>query len=225
MTDLWPQSRFVYYKNGPDCPYFLDMLECCGFQRQGDRIRHLSGEMEWAVEEFDLYEANMALLREGIAEHIYELLNMFFMFQEQYDIVAHRYLRRTSGEVVETPWEMCERVADYVSDAETLEFRKTRKETKAKKQKWFRTFYLFLLQMKFMPNTPTLSSGGIKGYGSFACAVLKTGDSHLLKHRRHSVSLNMFAANLSVLSAQMAETKNVANIVSSILIQSDNLSD
>jgi ribonucleoside-diphosphate reductase alpha chain len=86
--------------------------------------------------------------------------------------LKERYLTRVGGEVVETPEEMCWRVARAVAAPEG---KWAPPETV---RQYEQAFYDMLVERKFMPNSPTLMNAG-KGNGLqySACYVLPVGDS------------------------------------------------
>lgn len=126
------------------------------------------------LEHTDTYELVMNHINENRIRHIYQHINCFFMFTDQYEVIEHRYLRRDkSGQVIETPWQMADRVATFVALAEPRD----RTSGMEKLNKWYPIFLTMLLDMRVSPNTPTWSSAGIPGFGCFACAVVGNGDS------------------------------------------------
>jgi ribonucleoside-diphosphate reductase alpha chain len=88
-------------------------------------------------------------------------------------VLRERYLAREGGEVVETPEEMCWRVALSIA---TGEVRYGRSEAAA--QEVAAAFYEMMVDGYFLPNSPTLMNAG-KGNGLqySACYVLPVGDS------------------------------------------------
>jgi ribonucleoside-diphosphate reductase alpha chain len=96
------------------------------------------------------------------------------MFKEQYDVIEHRYLMRDrAGNITETPPQMCDRVATFVSLAEPQD----RIHGMEYMSKWYPIFLGKLLNMEISPNTPTWVSAGIPEFGSFACVVVDNDDS------------------------------------------------
>src|SRR5690242_9046110 len=87
-------------------------------------------------------------------------------------VLRERYLMKRDGQVVETPDEMCWRVACAVAAAE---HRWASPETVARLEI---EFYDALVERKFMPNSPTLMNAGTgNGLQYSACYVLPVGDS------------------------------------------------
>lgn len=88
-------------------------------------------------------------------------------------VLRERYLwRDTEGNIIETPDEMCWRVAFEVALAET-NFGKGDKVLE-----WAREYYKLMVSRKFLPNSPTLMNAGKKnGLQYSACFVLPVGDS------------------------------------------------
>ena len=140
---------------------------------------------------FNTFEHVMNMIKDGKVNHIYEYINMFFMFKEQYDVIEHRYLMRDRiGNITETPVQMCDRVATFVSLAEPQD----RIHGMEYMSKWYPIFLKKLINMEISPNTPTWVSAGIPGFGSFACVVTDNDDSldGLSKWYRDTMYLNRY---------------------------------
>ncbi len=88
-------------------------------------------------------------------------------------ILRERYLMRQGGEVVETPEEMCWRVALTIASGEARYGR-----SEAAVREVAAAFYDIMIEGDFLPNSPTLINAG-KGNGLqySACYVLPVGDS------------------------------------------------
>jgi ribonucleoside-diphosphate reductase alpha chain len=88
-------------------------------------------------------------------------------------VLRERYLTRQGGEVVETPEEMCWRVALTIARGEARYGRST-----AAVREIAEAFYDIMIEGNFLPNSPTLMNAG-KGNGLqySACYVLPVGDS------------------------------------------------
>mgnify|MGYP000224060674 CR=1 FL=1 len=88
-------------------------------------------------------------------------------------VLRERYLARENGRVVETPEEMCWRVARSIAAAEARFGR-----SPAAVQEIAEAFYDIMVEGYFLPNSPTLMNAG-KGNGLqySACYVLPVGDS------------------------------------------------
>ncbi|HEY3064413.1 MAG TPA: vitamin B12-dependent ribonucleotide reductase [Methylomirabilota bacterium] len=88
-------------------------------------------------------------------------------------VLRERYLTRKNGEVVETPEEMCWRVAGSIAAGEARYGR-----TPAAVREIATAFYDMMIDGYFLPNSPTLMNAG-KGNGLqySACYVLPVGDS------------------------------------------------
>jgi len=153
---------------------------------------------EKEAEKSDLFKHVMKLIEDSAIHNVFEVINAFFMFQDQYDIIEHRYLRKSkSGVLVETPEEMCERVASFVAGAEPRDDTiddEDRKTGWDRMNKWHPIFLRRLLNFELCPNTPTWSSAGIPGFGSFACAVIGNGDSleEITKWYRDNAYMNRY---------------------------------
>ena len=88
-------------------------------------------------------------------------------------VLRERYLMREGGEVVETPEEMCWRVAGSIAAGEARYGR-----SQAAVREIASAFYDIMVDGYFLPNSPTLMNAG-KGNGLqySACYVLPVGDS------------------------------------------------
>ena len=88
-------------------------------------------------------------------------------------VLRERYLTRKDGEVVETPEEMCWRVALSIAVGEARYGR-----SPAAVREIAEAFYEVMIDNSFLPNSPTLMNAG-KGNGLqySACYVLPVGDS------------------------------------------------
>src|SRR5687767_1159310 len=88
-------------------------------------------------------------------------------------VLRERYLTRQGGEVIETPEEMCWRVATSIAEGEARYGR-----SPAAVQEVASAFYDMIIDGSFVPNSPTLMNAG-KGNGLqySACYVLPVGDS------------------------------------------------
>src|SRR2546425_9120446 len=88
-------------------------------------------------------------------------------------VLRERYLMRQGGEVVETPEEMCWRVALTIATGEARYGR-----SEAAVREGAAAFYDIMIEGDFLPNSPTLMNAG-KGNGLqySACYVLPVGDS------------------------------------------------
>jgi len=85
-------------------------------------------------------------------------------------VLLKRYLQKdTSGEIIETPEEMCMRVARNVALAE--------KAYDGESEYWTEKYYDLMINLKFLPNSPALMNAG-KPIGQLAaCFVLPVEDS------------------------------------------------
>ncbi|MBI2204836.1 MAG: adenosylcobalamin-dependent ribonucleoside-diphosphate reductase [Candidatus Rokubacteria bacterium] len=88
-------------------------------------------------------------------------------------VLRERYLTRQGGEVIETPEEMCWRVATSIAEGEARYGR-----SPAAVREVATAFYDVIIEGSFVPNSPTLMNAG-KGNGLqySACYVLPVGDS------------------------------------------------
>ncbi|MDF2953345.1 MAG: Ribonucleotide reductase alpha subunit [Thermodesulfobacterium sp.] len=88
-------------------------------------------------------------------------------------VLRQRYLLRDEkNEVIETPEELFERVAKAVADAET----NFSKDTHIRK-KYAEKFYELMVNLDFLPNSPTLMNAGCPLGQLSACFVLPVEDS------------------------------------------------
>ena len=88
-------------------------------------------------------------------------------------VLRERYLIREHGEVVETPEEMCWRVARAIAEAEGRFGR-----TPAAQREIATAFYETMVDGYFLPNSPTLMNAGKGNQLQYsACYVLPVGDS------------------------------------------------
>ena len=88
-------------------------------------------------------------------------------------VLRERYLTREQGEVIETPEEMCWRVARAIAEAEGRFGR-----TAAAQREIATAFYEMMVDGYFLPNSPTLMNAGKGNHLQYsACYVLPVGDS------------------------------------------------
>ncbi len=88
-------------------------------------------------------------------------------------VLRERYLTRKGGEVLETPEEMCWRVALSIARAEERYGR-----SRAAMQEVAAAFYDLMVDGYFLPNSPTLMNAGKGNHLQYsACYVLPVGDS------------------------------------------------
>jgi ribonucleoside-diphosphate reductase alpha chain len=88
-------------------------------------------------------------------------------------VLRERYLLRQGGEVVETPEEMCWRVALTIASGEARYGR-----SEAAVREVAAAFYDIMIEGDFLPNSPTLMNAGKdNGLQYSACYVLPVGDS------------------------------------------------
>src|SRR3989454_7161774 len=88
-------------------------------------------------------------------------------------VLRERYLARDGGEVVETPEEMCWRVALSIAAGEARDGR-----SQAAVREIATAFFEVMGDGGFLPNSPTLMNAGQgKGLQYSACYVLPVGDS------------------------------------------------
>lgn len=97
------------------------------------------------------------------------------------NILPARYLRKDEdGNIVETPAELFERVADNVATAEYDHFTKEQLnsgEAEEIFENWRDEFEYQMKTLRFMPNSPTLMNAGLPLQQLSACFVLEPGDS------------------------------------------------
>jgi ribonucleoside-diphosphate reductase alpha chain len=167
-------------------PYYE---ECFKVVINDEKVTSKITEKVYNLSKFDTYIYVMDLIKKDKVNHIYEYVNMFFMFKEQYDVIEHRYLMRDRfGNITENTIQMCDRVATFISLAEPQD----RMNAFEKMSKWYPVFLKKLLNMEISPNTPTWVSAGIPGFGSFACVVVDNGDDlgDLAKWYKDTMFLN-----------------------------------
>src|SRR3972149_6927880 len=88
-------------------------------------------------------------------------------------VLRERYLNRRGDEVLETPEEMCWRVAQAIARAEERWGRSA-----AAVHEIAAAFYDMMVEGKFLPNSPTLMNAGKGNQLQYsACYVLPVGDS------------------------------------------------
>src|SRR3989338_4426740 len=88
-------------------------------------------------------------------------------------VLRERYLMREGGEVVETPEEMCWRVASSIAAGEARYGR-----SQPAMQEVAAAFYDLMVDGYFLPNSPTLMNAGKGNHLQYsACYVLPVGDS------------------------------------------------
>ena len=92
--------------------------------------------------------------------------------ENAHTVLEKRYLKRDeSGAVIETPEELFFRVAENIASAE----RKFSGEGNA--DQWTEKFYNMMIDLDFLPNSPTLMNAGRELQQLSACFVLPVGDS------------------------------------------------
>lgn len=93
--------------------------------------------------------------------------------QRAVEVLEARYLLRDlhQGQIIETPEQLFERVAKSVSQAE--------KKFGGKKQRdfWFSRFLKSLVELEFLPNSPTLMNAGTPMGQLSACFVIPIEDN------------------------------------------------
>lgn len=89
-------------------------------------------------------------------------------------VLSERYLKKDeNGEVIETPDEMCWRVAWDIASAEAVWGKGKREVVKTARE-----FYQLLVSHEFLPNSPTLMNAGTRNSLQYsACFVLPVDDS------------------------------------------------
>ena len=89
------------------------------------------------------------------------------------EVLKRRYLLKDErGEVIETPRQMFERVANAIAKVE-LTYGKSKEEVKGLE----RSFYQLMNNLEFLPNSPTLMNAGTELGQLAACFVLPVDDS------------------------------------------------
>jgi ribonucleoside-diphosphate reductase alpha chain len=174
---MYEDSEF-YYLNPIDIenkyiPYYEEcfkvVINCHNSKKV---VSQITGK-EYDLPEFNTFSYIDELIEDGKVNHIYEYINMFFMFKEQYEIIEHRYLRKDRfGNIIENPVQLADRVATFVALSEPQD----RIGAFDKMGKWYAVFLKKLLNLELVPNTPALVSAGIPGFGSMACTVVGNDD-------------------------------------------------
>jgi ribonucleoside-diphosphate reductase alpha chain len=93
--------------------------------------------------------------------------------QNALTVLERRYLRKENGQVVETPEQMFRRVADNIAAVETLHYGKNADFAAEMADR----FYRMMLELDFLPNSPTLMNAGRELQQLAACFVLPIDDS------------------------------------------------
>jgi len=113
------------------------------------------------AQEFIRYRENKKHLKKnkeslGVTDDIGLSYNTLYILRE-------RYLRRSEkGETIETPGQMLERVAKFVSSVE---------KTKKQKVKWYKEYLRIMKSFEFLPGTRTLTNSGKKAAQLANCFV------------------------------------------------------
>ena len=172
---MYDESEF-YYVNPVDIedkylPYYEESFKVV---INGEKVTSQITEKIYNLPKFNTYLYIKDLIEKGKVNHIYEYINMFFMFKEQYEIIEHRYLRRDRfGNIIENPVQLADRVATFIALSEPQD----RVTSFDKMSKWYPVFLKKILNMELVPNTPAMVSAGIPGFGSFACVVVDNDDN------------------------------------------------
>ncbi len=172
------QENEFYYINPSDLddryiPIYEDLFNVSFDIAKNKVVNNFTGS-KYNIDKFNTFKHVKLLIDTGKVNHIYEYINMFFMFREQYDVIEHRYLMRDRfNNIIETPVQMCDRVATFIAMAEPHD--KIRGVESV--SKWYLVFIKKLINMEISPNTPTWTSAGIPGFGSMACTVVGNDDS------------------------------------------------
>jgi ribonucleoside-diphosphate reductase alpha chain len=94
-------------------------------------------------------------------------------------VLEVRYLQRDgSGQIIETPQELFQRVARSIAKAEE------RFDNSKAASKWEEAFLEALVRLDFLPNSPTLMNAGTALGQLSACFVLPVEDSHPISSSR-----------------------------------------
>lgn len=172
---MYNEDEF-YYQNPTDIedkyiPYYE---ECFKVTINALKVTSLITDEIFNLSTFSTYKYIMDLIEKEKVNHIYEYINMFFMFKEQYEIIEHRYLRKDRfGNIIENPVQLADRVATFIALSEPQD----RMTAFDKMSKWYPIFLKKLLNMELVPNTPAMVSAGVPGFGSFACCVVDNDDN------------------------------------------------
>lgn len=88
-------------------------------------------------------------------------------------VLEHRYLRREGGRIVETPEELFRRVAHNIASVDGEFYGKDEEEVRQLEER----FYRAMVDLEFLPNSPTLMNAGLPLQQLSACFVLPVEDS------------------------------------------------
>lgn len=88
-------------------------------------------------------------------------------------VLETRYLKQENGKVIETAEDMFYRVASVVAGIEEEKYGKSKKET----ERLIKDYYAMMVNLEFMPNSPTLMNAGRDLGQLSACFVLPVEDS------------------------------------------------
>jgi len=149
-------------KNIPDVEQIQDLVESVLME---------SGQVRVA-KEYILYRYNHARLREERKAVFGKPLKKSKLTVNALKVLKERYLLRNSqGEIIETPDELFMRVARNIAKADKLY------DKKADLKKLTGEFYDIMVNLDFLPNSPTLMNAGSEIQQLAACFVLPIEDS------------------------------------------------
>lgn len=122
-----------------------------------------------AAKSYILYRRRRTEIREakrffGVTDDLKLTVNAASVLEKRY------LLKDENGNVIETPKEMCGRVAKSVASAEAKYDSKAVEKTEE-------SFYRIIANLEFIPNSPTLMNAGTPVEQLAACFVLPVGDS------------------------------------------------
>ncbi|MEM2713695.1 MAG: adenosylcobalamin-dependent ribonucleoside-diphosphate reductase [Candidatus Pacearchaeota archaeon] len=174
VTDLVVKKlneRLAEFEDGiPNVEQIQDIVEETLFEKN-DRI----------AKAYSLYRRSRHLARE--IKQFLKLRDDLKFNATALKVLEERYLLKDEkGNIIETPRQMFERVAKAVAEAEAIEARhvkskKERKRLREKAKQFEKEFFNMLVNLEFLPNSPTLMNAGTELGQLSACFVLPIEDS------------------------------------------------
>ncbi len=93
--------------------------------------------------------------------------------QNAVTVLERRYLRKENGQIIEKPEDLFRRVADNIAAVEATHYGQSPEQTAQMAEE----FYQMMVNLDFLPNSPTLMNAGRELQQLAACFVLPVGDS------------------------------------------------